>query len=187
MEEREGTVGAKSEEEVMNGVEAETRQREAAKERRREDLQGRRGLNAEVMEKRELGVRRGGERNARLVDELAETAVGAAKEDASRGSANEVQHREALNGSDGAHGDDGRLGVVTRVNGQEKDVRRGYNNERVDDSDIEDARFQLHAVDELNIPVDSVIGEPRIIGGVVPEEEAISRGDIDQVKVLQIP
>lgn len=105
-EEGEGTVGAESEEEVVDGVVAETLQREAAQERGREDLQGGGGLDAEIVEEGDLGVRRGRRSNARLVEELAETAVGAAKKDTARGGANEVHHRETLNGNDGVHGDD---------------------------------------------------------------------------------
>lgn len=90
----------------MDGVVAETLQREAAQERGREDLQGGGGLDAEIVEEGDLGVRRGRRSNARLVEELAETAVGAAKKDTARGGANEVHHRETLNGNDGIHGDD---------------------------------------------------------------------------------
>ena len=90
----------------MDGVVAETLQREAAQERGREDLQGGGGLDAEIVEEGDLGVRRGRRSNARFVEELAETAVGAAKKDTARGGANEVYHRETLNGNDGVHGDD---------------------------------------------------------------------------------
>lgn len=72
------------------------------------------------------------------------------------------------------------------VDRQEKNVCGCHGDERVDDGDIEDARFQLHTVDELDLLVDPVVGKPRVIGGVLPEEEATPRCDIDQVEVLQI-
>ena len=42
-------------------------------------------MDAEIVEEGDLGVRRGRRSNARLVEELAETAVGAAKKDTARG------------------------------------------------------------------------------------------------------
>lgn len=51
------------------------------------------------------------------------------------------------------------------VDRQEKNVCGCHDDERVDDGDIEDARFQLHTVDELDLLVDPVVGKPRVIGG----------------------
>ena len=144
--------------------------------RRRENLQEGGRLHAEIVEEGELSVRRGGKRNARLVDEFAETAIGASEEDTTGGSANEVRYCEALNGSNGVQGDNRRLQVrfdiATCVDGEEKNVCGRDDNECIDYGDIEDARFQLHTVDKLDLLIDSVIGEPHVVGAVVPEEEA---------------